>query len=154
VLSNSQIMAKSGQGWRDDLNDQICWRFSNYTYVVKYTISRFERDLLYLKPYYEKSPRSEAAMAHNHLSTNQPPIDAALGPDQRAHTFPLSGVEKMSATEVVFSPLVDKSWSFPFGAGGVESMCRWIEKINKDLRSMNISLEEVTAMAFSLLLYC
>jgi hypothetical protein len=148
-------MAKSGQGWRDDLNDQICWRFSNYTYVVKHTISKFERDLLYLKPYYEKSLRSEGALAHNHLSTNQAPMNAAaLGPDQRAHTFPLSGVEKMSATEVAVRPLVDKSWSFPFGAGDVESMCKWIERINKELRSMNTSLEEVTAMAFSLLLYC
>jgi len=147
-------MAKSGQGWRDDLNDQICWRFSNYTYVVKHTISKFERDLLYLKPYYEKSLRSEAALADNHLSTNQAPINAALSTDQRAHTFPLSGLEKMSATEVAFPPLVDNSWSFPFGAGDIESMCKWIEKINKELTSMNTSLQEVTAMAFSLLLYC
>lgn len=144
-------MAKSGQGWRDDLNDQICWRFSNYTYVVKHTLSKFERDLFFLKPYYEQPLRSEGALAHNHLSTNQAPINAALANDQRAHTFPLSGVEKLSATELAFPRLVDKSWSFPFSAGDIESMCKWIEKINKELRSMNTSLEEVTAMAISLL---
>jgi hypothetical protein len=45
-------MAKDGHLWRDDLNDQICWRFSNYKYTARNTLSKFERDLAYLKPYY------------------------------------------------------------------------------------------------------
>lgn len=142
-------MAKSGQGWREELNDQICWRFSNYTYVVKHTLSKFERDLLYLRPYYEfPLPCEPRTAAHDNPPSNRSHENGTPFPDKRAHTFPLSGVENTRAAEVRFPALVDKSWSFPFTAADIKSMCHWIENLNKELKSMIVSLEEVTAMAF------
>jgi|SRR5947207_5913162 len=44
-------MLKSNRLWQDDLDDQICWRFSKYKFVVNDTNDKFDRDLKYLEGY-------------------------------------------------------------------------------------------------------
>jgi hypothetical protein len=112
------------------LNDQICWRFSNYKYIVKNTLSKFERDLAYLKPYF-----SHLLSVNDH--SNSEKTLAYIGNPSQKTSLPS------------IRPAEDLDWKFPFDEQEIKTMAEWIEYMNKELNQLIPSLDEVTSMAFN-----
>ena len=126
-------MTKSGQIWRDDLNDQICWRFSNYKYIVKNTLSKFERDLAYLKPYF-----SHLLSVDDHPNSDKP-LASINNPSGEPQKTKLPSMR----------PAEDLDWKFPFDDEEIKTMAESIAYMNKELDQLIPSLDEVTSMVFN-----
>lgn len=124
-------MTKSGQLWRDDLNDQICWRFSNYKFTVKNTHSKLERDLEYLKTYY-----THLLDVDGHSKSGKPLVSPVNGLSTNAEAPSVRSGEYLD-------------WKFPLDAEEIKTMKEWVERMIIELDQLIPSLDEVTAMAFN-----